>query len=134
LLLVELNGTLPTTVNARMNGWSIETTPAVPGVGIHHPAGDIKKISTYNTVSTTTWPGGASGAHWQVVWVANANGHGVTEGGSSGSPLFDANGRIIGTLTGGGSYCTATSSPDQYGKMTYHWESNGTTADAQLKP
>jgi PKD repeat protein len=103
-------------------------------VSIHHPAGDIKKISTFsgNTVSTQ-W-GSATGSHWRVTWTANANGHGVTEGGSSGSPLFDNTGNIIGTLTGGGSYCTALSAPDQYGKMAFHWTNNGTTAIEQLKP
>jgi PKD repeat protein len=69
-----------------------------------------------------------------VTWTANANGHGVTEGGSSGSPLFDNSGNIIGTLTGGSSYCTALSAPDQYGKMAFHWANNGTTAIEQLKP
>ncbi len=42
------------------------------------------------------------------------------EGGSSGSPLFDANGLIVGTLTGGSSYCDAQTNPDYYGKMYYH--------------
>ena len=39
-----------------------------------------------------------------VGWVSNANGWGVTEGGSSGSPLFNSNGLQIGTLTGGSLY------------------------------
>ena len=107
--------------NAYWNGWNANTSPTTGGVSIHHPAGDIKKISTFsgNTVSTQ-W-GNATGSHWRVVWTANTNGHGVTEGGSSGSPLFDNTGNIIGTLTGGSSYCTALSAPDQYGKMSFHW-------------
>ena len=120
--------------NAYWNGWNANTSPTTGGVSIHHPAGDIKKISTFsgNTVSTQ-W-GSATGSHWRVVWTANANGHGVTEGGSSGSPLFDNTGNIIGTLTGGSSYCTALSAPDQYGKMAFHWTNNGTPAIEQLKP
>lgn len=121
--------------NAYWNGWNANTTATTGGTGIHHPAGDIKKISTFsgNTVSTQ-W-GTATGSHWRVTWTANANGHGVTEGGSSGSPLFNnSQGYIIGTLTGGGSFCTALNSPDQYGKMSYHWTSNGTTQAKQLKP
>ena len=65
---------------------------------------------------------------------ANANGHGVTEGGSSGSPLFNYDGQIVGTLTGGSSYCNTPTSPDVYGKMSYHWTSNGTPNDERLKP
>ena len=121
-------------LNAYWNGWNASTSPTTGGVSIHHPAGDIKKISTFsgNTVSTQ-W-GTATGSHWRVTWTANANGHGVTEGGSSGSPLFDNTGNIIGTLTGGSSYCTALSAPDQYGKMAFHWTNNGTPAIEQLKP
>jgi lysyl endopeptidase len=121
--------------NAYWNGWDANTTATTGGAGIHHPAGDIKKISTFNgsTVSTY-WQGGSpSGTHWQMSWSSNANGHGVTEGGSSGSPLFNNSGRVIGTLTGGSSYCTALTSPDVYGKMSFHWTSNGVPANEQLK-
>ena len=124
-----------TNFNAYWNGWNANNTATTGGTGIHHPAGDIKKISTFtgNTVSTQ-W-GSATGSHWRVTWTANANGHGVTEGGSSGSPLFNnSQGYIIGTLTGGSSFCNAQSSPDQYGKMSYHWTSNGTATNRQLKP
>jgi PKD repeat protein len=129
-----INNLKSANLNAYWNGWNASTSPSMGGVSIHHPAGDIKKISTFagNTVSTQ-W-GSATGSHWRVTWTANANGHGVTEGGSSGSPLFDNTGNIIGTLTGGSSYCTALSAPDQYGKMAFHWANNGTTAIEQLKP
>jgi hypothetical protein len=63
----------------------------------------------------------------------------VTEGGSSGSPLFNNDGRIIGTLTGGYSACDSSgvvgpNKPDYFGKFSYHWESNGTADTCQLKP
>lgn len=124
-LLVELNNSIPSSYNPYYNGWNASTTASGSGVGIHHPSGDIKKISTYNsTLTTTGW--GISGTHWRVYWIATANGHGVTEGGSSGSPLFNSQGQIVGTLTGGGSYCSQTPNPDPdaYGKMSYHWASN----------
>ncbi|MCX8486452.1 MAG: hypothetical protein ORN53_04615, partial [Crocinitomicaceae bacterium] len=106
-----------TAFNAYWNGWNANTAATTGGAGIHHPAGDIKKISTFtgNTVSTQ-W-GTATGSHWRVTWTSNTNGYGVTEGGSSGSPLFNSSqGYVIGTLTGGGSFCTAQTAPDQYGK------------------
>ena len=43
-------------------------------------------------------------------------------------------GEIIGTLSGGGSYCSALTSSDQYGKMSYHWQSNATANNRRLKP
>ena len=124
-----------TAFNAYWNGWNANTAATTGGASIHHPAGDIKKISTFtgNTVSTQ-W-GTASGSHWRVTWTSNANGYGVTEGGSSGSPLFNSSqGYVIGTLTGGGSFCTSQTAPDQYGKVAFHWTSNGTATNRQLKP
>ncbi len=120
--------------SAYWNGWDRATASTTGGAGIHHPAGDIKKISTFNgTTQSTSW-GSAGGSHWAMSWSSNANGHGVTEGGSSGSPLFNNDGQIIGTLTGGSSYCSTPTSPDVYGKMSYHWTSNGTPNDERLKP
>lgn len=123
--------------NAYWNGWDANNTAATGGVSIHHPAGDIKKISTYTGTLTSTTYGGTPNTHWRVVWTATTNGHGVTEGGSSGSPIFNTNGgssRIVGTLSGGSSYCTSPSSPDLYGKVSYHWQSNGTANNQKLKP
>lgn len=121
--------------SAYWNGWDANTTATTGGVGIHHPSGDIKKISTFNgNTNSSGWNGNGLQSHWRISWSSNTNGHGVTEGGSSGSPLFNnSNGRIIGTLTGGGSYCTSLTSPDYYGKMSFHWASNGTPANEQLK-
>lgn len=130
-LLVELNSDVPTSYNPYYNGWT--TSIASPGNGacVHHPAGDIKKISLTQSINNkyTT--------HWEVYWSA-----GVTEGGSSGSPLFNQNKYLIGTLTGGWSACTegeagsgtGPNEPDVYGKFSKHWTSNGSTADTQLKP
>jgi hypothetical protein len=120
--------------SAYWNGWRSATSATQGGAGIHHPAGDIKKISTFNGSTQSTQWGSANGSHWQMSWSSNANGHGVTEGGSSGSPLFNNSGLIIGTLTGGSSYCNTPTSPDQYGKMSYHWTSNGNANNEKLKP
>lgn len=120
--------------NAYWNGWDANNTAVTGGAGIHHPAGDIKKISTFTATTVSQSYGGSTpNTHWRFSWSANANGHGVTEGGSSGSPVFKSNGRIFGTLTGGSSYCTALTAPDLYGKMSYHWTSNSTNTAYQLK-
>lgn len=125
-----------TNFNAYWNGWNANNTATSGGTGIHHPAGDIKKISTATgSTATAGWNGNGLQSHWRVTWTANSNGHGVTEGGSSGSPYFNnSQGYIVGTLTGGSSFCNAQSSPDFYGKMSYHWTSNGTASNRQLKP
>lgn len=129
-LLVEISGATVTQTlqgwNAYWNGWNSSNTASPSGVSIHHPAGDSKCISTYSSSLTTTQWGSGTGSHWLVDWVGTANGHGVTEGGSSGSPIFNSTGHIVGQLTGGSSYCTQVpnTSPDLYGKMSYNWTSN----------
>jgi hypothetical protein len=135
--LVRLNSEMPASYNAYFNGWSRETDPPSPsGVSIHHPQGDIKKISTYTSpVLPARWSGNPALCYWRVAWVGTANGHGTTEGGSSGSPLFDNSGRIIGTLTGGDSSCDSArlKLPDYYGMFSWHWDKNGTDSASMLK-
>lgn len=120
------------------NGWNRLDEPANSGVGIHHPAGDAKKISTYNQTVTSANPivsGNqmAENSAWRVHWKETENGYGVTQGGSSGSPLFNQDGLIVGTLTGGSTNCNNTSNPDFYGKLSYHWDQNGDYFYEQLK-
>lgn len=130
-LLVELEDDIPSGWNPYFNGWNAENIAASGGVSIHHPSGDSKKISTTSNIVSGTF--NATGAHWRVVWQQTETNWGVTEGGSSGSPLFDPNSRIVGTLTGGGSFCDFPTAPDYYGKMSKHWTANPNAADQKLK-
>jgi len=133
--LCQLNNTPTAAVNPYYNGWTTVTTAASSGVSIHHPDGDIKKISTFTSTLTNY------GTHWGVLWATTTNGHGVTEGGSSGSPIFNQNKLIVGTLTGGASACTVNGAgngtgpdkADYYGKMGNHWSGAGTASDKNLK-
>ena len=134
--LVLLNQNIPDTFNVYFNGWNRKDTTSPSGVCIHHPGGDPKKISTYDQpLVTAYWPGNPNPSHWRVSWIATPNGHGVTEGGSSGSPLFDNHGRIVGTLTGGHSSCDPgnLNSPDYYGKFSWSWDKNGTDSTVRLR-
>ena len=134
-LLVEFNQAIPNNADVHFNGWNSTNlfNVSTNGVSIHHPAGDIKKISTYtSTLTTEGWNGSSLPSHYEVQWAQTTNGHGVTEGGSSGSPIFNDQGQIIGTLTGGGSFCSFTSGRDNYGKVSYHWNSNGTANNRRL--
>ena len=134
-LLLLLDQYIPDTFDVWFNGWNRLDIPSQYGVGIHHPRGDIKKISTYTTpLVDTTWNQHPEKSHWQVTWSETLNGHGVTEGGSSGSPLFDPSGRIVGALTGGEALCDsfALNLPDYYGKFSWSWDMNGPDATQRL--
>ncbi len=133
--LIELNTNIPISYNPYFAGWDRSNTLASNGVGIHHPNGSAKKISTFNSnLSSTSYNGGAFNAHWEVYWDATTNGHGITEGGSSGSPIFNQDKRIIGQLSGGSSICSNPSVfNDEYGKFSTNWNSNGSTAGSQLE-
>ncbi len=138
-LLVEFNTDIPASYNVFYNGWDRNNTAATSGVSIHHPSGDIKKISTFtSTLQNATWTG-TPGTHWRVVWAGTTNGHGVTEPGSSGSPIFNQAKRIVGDLSGGGSYCNSVqpngqNQPDLYGKFSYSWQSAGAANNRRLSP
>lgn len=122
--LVEMNSTPPLTYNPYYAGWNANTTAPQMSVCIHHPSGDIKKISLdFNPATTSSYTGYTSNTHWQVIWDM-----GTTEGGSSGSPLFDKQHRIIGTLTGGLASCSYLLGPDYYAKFdkSYNYNSSST--------
>ncbi|MDR0843677.1 MAG: T9SS type A sorting domain-containing protein [Tannerella sp.] len=143
-LLLLLNETIPESYNVYYNGWDRRESAAQSGVGIHHPAGDYKKISTFTrpvTSYTFTLENNKSGdryAHWNAVFEETPNGHGVTEGGSSGSPLFNEKKLIVGMLSGGSSSCTILYGLNLYSKMSYHWNkyqtSDSTHMDIWLDP
>jgi hypothetical protein len=134
-LLVLLDQDIPVSYDVTYNGWNRNDSASWAGVCIHHPQGDIRKISTYNTKTISgSWTGSPPYTHWLVRWTATTNGHGVTEGGSSGSPLFNSDGEIIGALTGGESSCDSSNldKTDYFGKFSYSWSSNGTDSSSRL--
>jgi hypothetical protein len=123
--LSELNSAPDPAWGIYYNGWNRTDIPATSVVGIHHPDADIKKISSDNTPVTSSQMGTsvANGC-----WHVNSWDLGVTEPGSSGSPLFDENHRTIGQLYGGASACGGANLSDEYGKMFYSWTGGGTNS------
>ena len=123
-------GTVPAAFTPYFNGWDNSGNTPTSAVGIHHPSGDIKKISFENDpLISTSFGGSPANSHWGVTgWD-----EGVTEGGSSGSPLFDQNHRIIGQLHGGASACGAPVLSDEYGKISYSWTPASSDSTNQLK-
>jgi hypothetical protein len=81
---------------------------------MHHPQGDIKKIcQDTDSLLTASFAGAPC---WRVAsWEA-----GVTEGGSSGSPLYDQDKRIVGQLFGGQATCSFLFN-DYYGRFDQSW-------------
>ena len=114
-----LNNQVPQSYNPFWCGWDSRNLVVNSGVCIHHPSGDVKKISTFDTPLTTESLGMA-GSHWKVYWTETENGWGVTEGGSSGAALFNMDGLVIGDLTGGWSECNAPDDEkyDYFGKFS----------------
>lgn len=120
--LLKLKNNIPLEYKPFFNGWDRRDVAASSGVVIHHPNGDVKKIVTFiDPLTSATYSGdyvGGANAHWQVRYDGNS----VTQGGSSGSPIFNQNGLIVGTLTGGLTYCTNKLQYDFFGKMGYHFD------------
>jgi len=135
-LLMQSLQKIPAQYNAYYCGWDAGNGNSSSGVCIHHPDGDVKKISTYTTQlkSGTNLESSTPNTAWLVTWAQTTNGFGVTEPGSSVAPLFDKDGLVIGSLTGGYAECAYPNLLDYFGKVSYSWISNGTTPDMQLKP
>lgn len=138
-LLLLLNQTIPDNYNVYFNGWDRSNTTPLSGVGLHHPNGDYMKISTFGKIrtKTTTWYGenstiGTTGAHWNVIYDETTNGHAVTEGGSSGSPIFNQNKLIVGTLSGGNSSCDDPDDSNLYGKLYHHWDKHSRSDNKRM--
>jgi hypothetical protein len=124
--LTELNTAPDPAWGIYYSGWDHTGNPVSSAVGVHHPSGDIKKISfeNNNALTSSAWAGTAANSHWHVPgWDL-----GVTEGGSSGSPLFDQNHRVIGQLHGGASSCGNGDLSDEYGKFSVSWTGNNTSS------
>ena len=108
--LVELNSPPNAAFGVSFCGWDASTSAPTSAVGIHHPATDEKRISfenqppslSTNFVTVNDWDAG------------------TTEPGSSGSPLFDQNHRVIGQLCCGGAACGNNLS-DDYGRFSRSW-------------
>jgi len=122
--LLQLQEPPPDSYNVFFAGWSNVDTPSQSSTCIHHPSGDIKKISfDYDSVTSTDYLQTSGTSHWRVeMWDA-----GTTEPGSSGSPLFDQNHHIVGQLHGGYASCVNLL-PDWFGKFAMSWNGGGTSS------
>ena len=119
--ILELAETPPALYNVFYAGWNATDSEAqaTAATGIHHPSGDVKKICFEEDNPYHDNTGGAA------VWWIDAWESGVTEPGSSGSPLFDQDHRIIGQLYGGAAACSGSVNNGQYdfyGRLGVSWD------------
>lgn len=109
--LLRLNTTPPASYNVFYTGWDKTGTAPTASTAIHHPSGDVKKISfDNNAASSASWQGAQC---WRILTWED----GTTEGGSSGSGLWNQNGLLIGQLFGGQASCSFNQN-DYYGKFS----------------
>jgi hypothetical protein len=124
--LVELNDEIPSDFDTFFAGFDASGATPSSTVGIHHPAGDIKKISFDDDAPGISGYFGGGTDHWEVYdWD-----DGTTEWGSSGSPLFDQDQRIVGQLHGGSASCS-NDLEDYYGRLSVSWD--GASAGSRLR-
>lgn len=112
--LLRLNTAPPEEYEVFYSGWYKGPVAAERVTSIHHPRGDIKKISH---AEEPVIPGVMSGAEcWHVqAWDA-----GTTEPGSSGSGLWNQEGLLVGQLFGGQANCNNNVN-DYYGRLDVSW-------------
>ena len=125
--LVELDDDPDPTYNLHFAGWDNSIAVPTMSTGIHHPAVAEKRISFDLDSPTITDADSAdvnsNAGYFRIIdWD-----HGTTEGGSSGSGLFNENGRVVGQLFGGDSAC-GNGLADWYGRFSSSWTGGGTAA------
>jgi hypothetical protein len=101
--LYQLNQAIPTSYEPFFAGWSLTTSPDAPLTSISHPSGFPKKIARDNQAPFN------GGTRWSVQFNV-----GAIQPGSSGSPLFDADERVVGSLSTGAGGCSMNG---QYGQF-----------------
>lgn len=124
MALLLLDETIPESYDVFYNGWDWSGIAPPNTVGIHHPSGDVMKISWDNDEAGITGyfdlsVGGTGGGttHWRIFdWE-----DGTTEGGSSGSPLFNDSKQVIGQLHGGIASCSNNVN-DYYGRLALSFQ------------
>ena len=132
--LLEINPDLPSNWDLVWAGWDHSGSSPNYNVGIHHPSGDIMKVCRNDDFLQQTAIQFNQDANTQV-WLVDDWEQGVTEQGSSGSALFDENGRIIGQLAAGAAACNGTvnnGQADVYGRFDVSWDF-GNSSSSRLR-
>ena len=128
-LLFELSGLIPTSFNPYFLGWNRSATGPLKSKMVHHPKGDIKKIS----LSDRPAPVFTGEIKWDNNRVTPPNHHfivqytfGSFEIGSSGCALLNESNQLTGLLHGGSANCNV--SIGYFSRFSLSWEGGGTPA------
>ena len=125
--LLEFDDAADPAFNLSWSGWDRRDLAPAGATGIHHPRVAEKRIThSDNPLRVEGYLGASGNTHLWVQW----NQRGTTEGGSSGSPIYSPEGRVIGQLHGGYASCTTTGADhvDWYGRLFTSWTGGGTAA------
>lgn len=118
--LLELNRRPEPEWNLLWAGWDRSDDPLGAAVTVHHPDAAPQSLARAGGAVRSRWfdpEGDPAGDHLRVDrWH-----EGTTEGGSSGAPLFDAEGRVRGWLRGGHAACD-NRLPDWFGRLADAWD------------
>lgn len=135
MLLLQLNDRIPSSYKPYFAGWDRSDTAPLKGIVIHHPVANPKKITIDNQpliVNTSpvlngTYPPG-------TLWQSQPD-SGSLQSGSSGSPLFNQNGKIVGQTTAVSLKTKTFCPPDNisyFGRLSLSWD-QGTSPNQRLK-
>jgi len=125
--LLELDDAADPAFNLSWSGWDRRDAAPQGATGIHHPRVAEKRITHSDTpLRIEGYLGNTGASHLWVQW----NQRGTTEGGSSGSPIYSPEGRVVGQLHGGYASCSTTGADhvDWYGRLFTSWTGGGTAA------
>lgn len=120
--LLELDDPVVNDANAYFAGWNSTTQTPTNGVIIIHQAGSEEKRFSYSSRNTYlgNWGSGAAAANGSHLIVPRWD-IGSTEDGSSGAPLFNLKGQVLGQLHGGTALCGNTGY-DSFGTFDASWD------------
>ena len=121
--LMEIAQNLKDNVFLSWLGWNHESVSPSKGTCIHHPEGDVMKISLdENPLSFIDWKDSGNYNHWMTVFD-----EGIYEPGSSGSPLLDQDKRVIGQMHGGPQAMDECErNIGKFGRFDLSWTGGGT--------
>lgn len=112
MALLELLDTPPVYYQPYYAGWNINAQSTGMFTGLHHPNYTVKRFCLTDQVKPATFDISEMKFYEQAHWLVSNWQIGYTNAGSSGSPLFNEQGEVVGALSGGNS--TASNPMDDY--------------------